>query len=396
MWGKVLPIRYFFVILLLVSTPVFAVADEFPQFPGRHGKIDELVEGAISDGLIAGGVVLIGNHAKVLFEKAYGKVSNAPDARAMTAETIFDIASLTKVIATTPAVLKLMEEGKLSLVDPVEKWYPEFYGHMKDDLLMANLLTHTSGLDDFPLSSEDPIQSAVNGAATQKMKGSVWSRFKYADINFILLAESVKRASGNGLDTYAAMSFFKPMGMKDTSFNPSKEDSQRCAATIDTDKTLMFGQAQDYVARQLGGVAGHAGLFSTADDLARFCRMMLNGGEFEGKRILSRRVIDQMTAPYFSRGGKVIRGLGWDIDSPYSSPRGNGFSPTSFGHTGYSGSSIWIDPVNDLFVVLLTSRIDYKNTRKFSALRGALSSMAAEMFALSSPVIEEVTGLDHP
>ncbi|GAB7026273.1 serine hydrolase domain-containing protein [Geotalea toluenoxydans] len=391
----VLSIRYFFVFLLFVTAPVFA-ADEIPQLPDRHAKINELIEGAISDGLIAGGVVLVGDHAQVLFEKAYGKVSNAPDARAMTAETIFDIASLTKVIATTPAVLKLMEEGKLSLVDPVEKWYPEFYGRMKDDLLMANLLTHTSGLDDFPLSSENPIQSAVNGAATQRMKGSVWSRFKYADINFILLAESVKRASGNGLDTYAATSFFKPMGMKDTTFNPSKEDGQRCAATLDTDKTLLFGQAQDYVARQLGGVAGHAGLFSTAGDLARFCRMMLNGGEYEGKRILSQRVIEQMTAPYFSRGGKVIRGLGWDINSPYSSPRGNYFSSTSFGHTGYSGSSIWIDPYSDLFVILLTSRLDYKNTHGFSMLRGALSSAAAELFALSSPKIEEVTSLDYP
>jgi CubicO group peptidase (beta-lactamase class C family) len=388
-----LSFRCLFALILIVATPVYAV-DEPVQAGGRQTKIDLVMDGAIADGLIAGGVVLIGNHEGSLLEKAYGKVSNAPDAREMTVDTIFDIASLTKVIATTPAVLKLMEEGKLSLVDPVEKWYPEFYGHLKDDLLMVNLLTHTSGLDDFPLTSENAIQSAVAGAASQRMKGSVWSRFKYADINFILLADSVKRVSGMGLDTYAAEFFYKPMGMKDTCFNPSKGSLERYAATLDTDKTLMFGLAQDHVARQLGGVAGHAGLFSTAEDLGRFCRMMLGNGKFEGKRILSRRVIDQMTAPYFSRGGKVVRGLGWDIDSPYSSPRGNGFSPTSFGHTGYSGSSIWIDPAKDLFVVVLTARLDYKNTRNFNLLRSEVSSAAAEAFTSPPSAVGELTGLD--
>lgn len=375
-------VRLFITILMFISTSAFA-ADvvSFPVLPEHFTRIDLLLERSISDGLIAGGVVLIGSHDRVLFEKAYGKVSNAPDAKAMTVETVFDIASLTKVIATTPAILKLMDEGKLSLVDPVEKLYPEFAGHMKDDLLMVNLLTHTSGLDDFPLSSLNALQSAVNGAAAQRSKGSMWSRFKYADINFILLADSVKRTTGLGLDTYTADSFFKPLGMKDTVFNPDKNESQRCAATITSDNAVVFGQVQDYAARQLGGVAGHAGLFSTAGDLARFCRMILNGGEYEGKRVLSKRVIDQMTAPYFSRGGKVVRGLGWDIDSPYSSPRGSGFSPMSFGHTGYSGSSVWIDPVKDVFVILLTSRLDYKRTRTFSALRADLSSIAAEIFA---------------
>ncbi|WP_243371437.1 serine hydrolase domain-containing protein [Geotalea sp. SG265] len=387
-------IRYLFAFFIFIATPAHA-ADEALLVTDSHAKVDQLMDGAISGGLIAGGVVLVGDHAGVLFEKAYGKVSSAPNARAMTVDTVFDIASLTKVIATTPAILKLMEEGKLSLVDPVEKLYPEFYGHMKDDLLMVNLLTHTSCLDDFPLSSENTMQSAVNGAATQKMKGTVWSRFKYADINFILLADSVKRVSGKGLDSYAAESFFRPLGMNDTAFNPNKDDVQRYAATLDTDKTLMFGQAQDYVARQLGGVAGHAGLFSTAGDLGRFCRMMLNRGTYEGRQILSRRVVDQMTAPYFSRGGKVVRGLGWDIDSPYSSPRGNGFSPISYGHTGYSGSSVWIDPAKDLFVVVLTSRLDYKNTRNFNELRSALSSAAVEAFAPALTVTGGLSGLEY-
>ena len=383
--------RSLLIVLFFVTGSAFA-ADRLPAADSQQ-KLDLLISSAISDGLIAGGIVLIGDHDKVLFQKAYGKVSSAPDAGAVTFDTIFDIASLTKVIATTPAVLKLMDEGKLGLLDPVEKWYPEFNGHMKDDLLIVNLLTHTSGLCDFPLSSENAIQSAVNGAAFQKLKGEVWSGFRYADINFIILADLVKKVSGTGLDAYAANYFFKPMGMKDTCFNPGKEESLRCAATLNTeDNTLLFGQVQDYAARQLGGVAGHAGLFSTAADLARFCRMILNGGEYEGTRILSRRVIDQMTAPYFSRGGKVIRGLGWDIHSPYSSPRG-GFSSTSFGHTGYSGSSVWIDPANDLFAVFLTSRLDYKNTRYFNRLRDAVSTLAVEMFVPVSSIDQTMAGI---
>lgn len=380
---------------LLLSFAASVFAGDVPVTQAdRLAKIDTLLTGAISQGLISGGVVLVGNHAEVLFERAYGKVSNATDARSMTVDTIFDLASLTKVIATTPAILKLAEEGKLRLVDPVAKWYPEFNGQMKDDLLIVNLLTHTSGLDDFPLSSLNPIQSAVNGAAAQKLKGVIGHRFRYADINFILLAEAVKRVTGVGLDLYTTACFFVPLGMTDTSFNPPREKVSRCAATLDSDNSLLVGQVQDHEARKLGGVAGHAGLFSTAGDLARFCRMILNGGEYDGKQILSERTVNQMTAPYFSRGGKVVRGLGWDIDSPYSAPRGHGFSEVSFGHTGYAGSSIWIDPSSDTFVVLLTSRLEYKKTREFSRLRSNLSTIAAALFA--TPVeIQELTRLNY-
>jgi CubicO group peptidase (beta-lactamase class C family) len=138
--------------------------------------------------------------------------------------------------------------------------------------------------------------------------------------------------------------------------------------------------AQDYNARLLGGVAGHAGVFSTALDLSRFCRMILNDGELDGRRLLSERAVAQMTAPYFSGGGKVVRGLGWDRESPYSAPRGNGFSEVSFGHTGYSGTSIWIDPENDIFVLLLTSRLNFKNVGEINQLRSDLSSFVAARY----------------
>jgi len=343
-------------------------------------KIDLVLDGAISRGLIAGGVVLIGNRKGTLFERAYGKASTEPDSRPMAIDTIFDLASLTKVVATAPAILKLAEERRISLVDPVVKWFPEFAGKDKNDLLVMNLLTHTSGLDDFPLAAEFPLQSAIAGAATQKIKGEIGSRFKYADINFILLGELVRRVSGVPLDTYAAVSFFTPLGMDDTSFKPDSGKASRCSATIGEGKSFFIGLPQDYEARQLGGVAGHAGLFSSVRDLARFCRMLLEEGEFAGRRILSERAVLQMTAPYFSRGGQVVRGLGWDRSSPFSSPKGSGFSETSFGHTGYAGSSIWIDPAADIFVVFLTSRLEYKKTREFSQLRSDLSTVAAELF----------------
>ncbi len=384
-------VRYILALTLFLSLAIEVFAgNEPPQRLEKGVEIDRLLERAISNGLIAGGVVVIGNHDGVLLQRAYGKTSIEPAARFVTTDTIFDLASLTKVIATAPAVLKLAEEGRLSLVDPLTRWFPEFVGRGKDDLLVVNLLTHTSGLDDFSLSSVNPLQSAVEGAAAQTLKGELGSRFKYADINFILLAEMVRRVTGVGLDLYAATSFYGPLAMKDTTFNPSGGSAHRCALTLTSDSVPLAGLVQDYLARQLGGVAGHAGLFSTGADLALFCRMILGGGTLNERRVLSDRAISQMTAPYFSRGGAVIRGLGWDIDSPYSAPKGVGFSRESFGHTGYSGSSIWIDPATDTFVILLTSRLEYRNINEFRKLRGNLSTLAAQLFAVPLDILELV------
>jgi CubicO group peptidase (beta-lactamase class C family) len=373
------------IILMFLSPLMSAFADDKePQRDEATKRIDILLGNAIFRGLIAGGVVLVGNGNGVLFERAYGRTCAGPDAPLTDIDTIFDIASLTKVVATAPAILRLAEEGKLSLVDPVIRWFPEFSWKGKEGLLVMNLLTHTSGLDDFPLSSRNPLQSAVERAARQKLKGEIGSRFRYADINFILLGEMVRRITGIPLDRYAATYFFTPLGMRDTTFNPDNGKLLRCSATIGANNCQLTGQVQDPLARQLGGVAGHSGVFSTARDLARFCSMILNEGEFEGTHILSGRAVRQMTAPYFSRGGNVVRGLGWDIASPFSAPRGTGFSEVSFGHTGYSGSSIWIDPTADIFVVFLTSRLDYKNTREFRQLRGELSSLCAGIFTHSA------------
>lgn len=367
-------IRLIFMAVLLFLAPGACSGNALGTQIFRSEQVDLLMEEAMARGLVAGGVVLVGTSRGVVFAKPYGRIAADPASRPMTIETVFDIASLTKVVATTPSILKLAEEGRLSLVDPVRKWLPEF--SQRDDLLIWHLLTHTSGLDDFSLSSASPMQSAIDGASSQKPRGVVGSRFRYADINFILLGEIVRRVSGIPLDRYASELLFAPLVMKETLFNPDGEQAANCSVTMGERNTHQ-GQVQDLLARQLGGVAGHAGVFSSAGDLARFCMMILNRGELEGRRVLLQRTVDQMTAPYFSRGGGVIRGLGWDIDSPFSAPRGNGFSEGSFGHTGYSGSSLWIDPTADVFVVLLTSRLDYRHTRELSRLRGNISTVVA-------------------
>jgi len=367
--------------------PASTAASKQPLSPAV--RIDQLMESSIRKGLISGGVVLVGSARGTYFAKGYGRVTSAAEARPMTVDTIFDLASLTKVIATTPAILKLAEEGKLSLVDPVKIWFPEFEGKGKDELLLLHLLTHTSALNDFSLDTANPMQSAIQGAAVQKPNGEFGSRFHYADINFILLAEIVRRASGAPLDEFTGKRLFAPLGMKDTAFRPAVEKKGRIAATGGDEPQQFCGEPQDYLCRQLGGVAGHAGLFSTVDDLALFCRMILGNGQLDGKRLMEQRTVSQMTAPYFSRGGKVIRGLGWDIASPFSSPRGSFFSRVSFGHTGYSGSSLWIDPDADLYVILLATRIEYRKKAEFSQLRSDLSTLAVEAFG-TPPSLQEL------
>lgn len=381
-----------FLLVLLVASTSAAVAPPGLSVPPET-DIDRLMESAISGGLIAGGVVLVGDSNHDLFFKSYGKTSPDPAALPLSRDSLFDIASLTKVVATAPSVMKLTEEGKISLVEPAKNRLPELGAADKKDLLILNLLTHTSGLDDPGWSSTTTISSLLQAAASRRTAGEIGSRFHYADINFILLGEMVRRVTGEGLDRFATENIFLPLGMHDTLFNPSPELARRCATTI-ADNGPVTGVVQDGLSRQLGGVAGHAGLFSTAHDLGTFCRMMLGEGTYDGVQVLSERTVDWMTAPYFSRGGSVVRGLGWDISSPYSAPRGSGFSGTSFGHTGYSGTSLWIDPEQDLFVVFLTVRLEYHKVHDFNRLRSDLSSIASRFLPLRQ--LELATSSDRP
>jgi CubicO group peptidase (beta-lactamase class C family) len=363
-----------FAVIITFSAAAFAGDDVLAR-----SEIDSLLHGAIDHGLIAGGEVLVGNSRGVIFRRCYGRDSGAQGALPVDKETLFDIASLTKVVATAPSVMKLVEEGRIGLLDPVCRWFPEFSGKGKNDILVLHLLTHTSGLRDICPSENDSLETLIEHTASLRLEQRPGERFHYADINFILLGELVRRVSGDRLDVYAAENIFEPLRMNDTGFNPDRGNIFRYAATLDRDNSYLFGRVQDPTAFQFGGVAGHAGVFSTAGDLSRFCRMLLNGGMLDGRRILDSRTVEQMTIPYFFQNGKIMRGLGWDISSPFSSPRGSSFSEYSFGHTGYSGSSVWIDPGKDIFVVLLTARLDYKRKREFNQLRRQLSDIAVQL-----------------
>lgn len=366
-------LRIFAISCLLVVPTILFADDEIP-IAGRV-TIDELLDSAVSRKLISGGVVVIGNHAGILRTIARGRLNANPAAPPLTEHTIFDVASLTKVIATAPAVMKLLDQGRISLLDPLSRWFPEFKGSAREEITILSLLTHTSGLDDFDLVVERTMSTAIRKAAAQPQRTG--SRFHYADINFILLGELVRRVSGSPLDVFCRKQLYEPLGLHETMFLPPG----LLAGTIAPTSGRSGGIVQDPNARRLGGVAGHAGLFSSAQDLGQYARLLLGGGDLEGKRILSERIVSQMTAPYFCNSGSVVRGLGWDRKSPYSAPKGILFSDSSFGHTGYSGSSIWIDPERDLFVILLAIRNNYRDIGMFKQLRSDVSTVAVAEFS---------------
>ena len=377
-------------IFLLLSNTLNA-ADDLMDV-GRAVTIDVMLENAIRHGLISGGVVVVGNHTGQLYGTAQGRLYPSNSAPPLSDRTMFDTASLTKVIATAPAIMKLLEQGKVNLLDPLTHWFPEFEDTERDEITVLNLLTHTSGMNDVEIASDSPLRSLIEKAIIQNHAYLPGNRFRYADINFMLLGELVKRAAEVPLDKFCSEYIFAPTGMAETAFLPQAEFNI-IAPTASYNKSLTAGVVQDINSRRFGGVAGHAGLFSTASDLSRFATMILNHGKYNGVQVFTERVVTQMISPYFYSNGRVIRGLGWDINSPFSSPRGNYFSDISFGHTGYSGSSIWIDPEQDLYVILLTVRLDYTNIRNFSQLRSDISSLAVSIFSsprIAAEIIEEM------
>ncbi|KAF0221321.1 MAG: hypothetical protein FD174_459 [Geobacteraceae bacterium] len=368
-------IRIFAIASLLIFASVIP-ASEMLHESGHTDIIELLMERAVSSNLIAGGVVVIGDHTGILYTMARGRVDARAGAPLLGETTIFDVASLTKVIATTPAVMKLVDEGRISLSDPLTRWFPQFKRFGREEITILNLLTHTSGLGDFDLHRRQGIKTAIRKAAAEKHRERPGRLFNYADINFILLGEVVHRASGRSLDRYCREEIYRPLGAEQTMFAPPRNLNDPIAPTLGFSR----GVVQDANARRLGGVSGHAGLFTSAYDLSRFARFILGGGVIDGRRILSERAVNQMISPRFYSNGAVVRGLGWDMESPFSAPKGSLFSDASFGHSGYSGSSIWIDPRRDLFVVLLTNRRNYRDTGELNQLRSNVSTIAVARF----------------
>jgi uncharacterized protein YbbC (DUF1343 family)/CubicO group peptidase (beta-lactamase class C family) len=324
--------------------------------------IAKVVRKEIRAGRIPGAVVLVGDKKKVLYLKAFGHRAIKPKRLPMTTSTIFDLASLTKVVATTTAVMQLVEKGKLGLDDPVSKYWPEFSSNGKEDITIRELLTHYSGLKpDLELDSG----WAGYKTALQKICGETptcqpGTRFVYSDVNFEILGEVVHRVSGEPLDTYCAAHIFRPLGMKNTLFKPPKSLRKRIAPTeYEHGKSgnILWGEVHDPTARRMGGVAGHAGLFSTASDLAIFAKMLLRGGRMKRARILNSASVEMMTLPQ-TQGDKIPpHGLGWSLDAPLSANRDELFPAGSFGHKGYTGTFIWIDPVSGTYIIVLTNRV---------------------------------------
>jgi uncharacterized protein YbbC (DUF1343 family) len=370
--------------------------------------IEPLVKTEIEQKHLPGAVVLVGIGDRVVYQKAIGHRALMPAREPMTLDTIFDLASLTKVVATTTSVMLLIEQGKVRLVDRVATFIPGFERYGKTDITVRHLLTHVSGLrPDVDLGDDwNGTDTAIKLAIEEVPTSPPGTRFVYSDINFFLLGEIVHRVSGEPLDQFAQKRVFRPLGMKDTMFNPPAALVARIAPTENCtpfgwpcegpDKKMLRGVVHDPTARRMSGVAGHAGLFGTAADLAVFCRMLLNRGSYRGARILAPLTVEKMTTPVPSAEDRNLRALGWDVDSGYSSNRGELLPIGSFGHTGFTGTSLWIDPATRMFVVFLSNRVHPEGKGDVTPLRARVATIAASALNVIPPAAQRAlfTGRD--
>ncbi len=356
-------------------------ASEAASANPKLSVLDSIVLDAIHAGQIPGAVVLVVHDGHVIYRKAFGNRAIEPRREPMTVDTIFDVASLTKVIATTTAVMQLVQKGEVRVNDPVAKYLPEFAENGKSDITVRNLLTHFSGLrEDFDL--DPPWQGREAGyrlAFAERPTYPPGSRFLYSDTNFIALGALVERVTGTTLDDYCARKIFSPLGMTHTRFLPPAAWRPKIAPTeYDEGGKMLRGVVHDPRSRRMGGVAGHAGLFSTADDLSKFASALLRGSP-----ILSPVIVEKMTTPQQPPTAQVLRGFGWDIDSPFSSNRGDLLPVGSFGHTGFTGTSLWIDPTTQTYIILLSNAVHPRGKGSAVALRSKVATAVAAALPLT-------------
>ena len=343
--------------------------------------IDAIVQDAIEQGKMPGAVVLIGHNGRVVYRKAFGSRSIEPTREPMTVDTVFDLASLTKCIATTTSVMQLVETGRVRLNDPVSAYLPWFSSNGKAQITVRELLTHYSGLaPDLDLTHAwQGRDTALKMVMDAKPVDPPGTRFVYSDINFETLGFLVEKVSGLPLNEYAEKNIFAPLGMTSTSFLPPSKWLPRIAPTeYDENGRMLRGTVHDPTARRMGGVAGHAGLFSTADDLAKFAQQLLSG-----RKILSRSAIEKMSTPQQPATASSLRGLGWDIDSPFASNRGELLPVGSFGHTGFTGTSLWIDPTTNTYIILLANAVHPIGKGSVISLRTRLATAVVHSLDLT-------------
>jgi CubicO group peptidase (beta-lactamase class C family) len=362
-------------ILLCVPPQLFAGAFHAEKLAEMDAAINE----AIANHKCPGGVLWL-EHNGVVYKKAYGHRALVPAEELMTEDTIFDAASLTKVVATTPAMMLLIERGQVKLDEFVHIYIPEFTGEGRETITVRQLMTHTSGLrEDIETRTDWHGEAeAIKKACAEKLQSTPGTAFKYSDINFILLGEIVQRVSGMPLEIFVKREIYAPLKMTDTGYLPTREKLPRVAPTEVVGGKPWRGMVHDPTARHMGGVAGHAGLFTTAADLARYGRMLLNPGELDGVKLFKPETVKLMTSVQSPAEISAKRGLGWDIDTAFSSPRGDLFPVGSYGHTGWTGGSLWIDPSSKTFVIFMSNRNHPTEAGNVIALRRKLGTLSAE------------------
>ena len=356
--------------------------------------LDTLVNDAIAEHDLPGAVLVIGHNGQVVYHRAYGHRAIEPAFEPMTEDTIFDMASLSKCLSTATSIMQLYEQGKLQFDDPVVKYLPDFAANGKSNITIRDLLTHYSGL------SEDVNLKDVWSGKAEGVKRAMESvpygppgvTFKYSDINFITLGALVEKLSGEPLNVYAAKHIFQPLGMVDTGYLPSPSLMARIAPTAHNDDKpmthdeLLRGTVHDPTTRRMGGVAGHAGVFSTAHDVSLFAQALLD--RLAGRPStfpLKTETLQLMCEPEQPARGKWLRAFGWDVDSPFSRPRGTVFPVGSFGHTGFTGTSIWMDSRSDTYVILLANAVHPRGGKAITPLRGRVATAAARALHLYQP-----------
>lgn len=368
--------------------------------PTKLQHIDEVVNETLAKDQLPGCVVLVARNGKIAFRKAYGLRSKQPEKSEMTVETLFDMASLTKPIATATSCMLLIERGKLNVKNRVAQHIPEFGNNGKEDITVEQLLIHTSGLvaDNALQDYQDGPAKAMERIHQLKPRTPPGGKFVYSDVGYIVLGEIIARLSGESLDGFTRKEIFEPLGMVRTGFKPSPALASLAAPTERREGQWMQGQVHDPRAHLLGGVAGHAGLFSVADEVAVYAQMLLNHGEYGGKRILQPETVKLMTAPRTVPGG--LRTYGWDMETSYSGNRGDRFSTGSFGHTGFTGTSLWVDPGSQTAIIFLSNRMHPDGKGNVTRLRGQVASIVAEAMIPPLPLRklarpgQTMTGID--
>jgi CubicO group peptidase (beta-lactamase class C family) len=355
----------------------------------KLNQVDKIILDAISKKQIPGAVLLVGRQGKIVKRQAFGKSQLIPNEKPMTIDHIFDLASITKPIATATSIMILVEEGKLRLLDRVSEYIPEFTTYIdsstndNEPARIYHLLTHTAGLPPYTDAAKIKAKfgatcpdSLILHIARLKKLAPPGKKFTYSCLGYITLGEIVKRVSGLSLDKFAVQKIFTPLKMLHTRHCPPETWNSQIVATQVFDGKPLIGIVHDPLAQLMGGVSGNAGLFSTGDDLAIFCQMLLQEGTFQNLQVLNSATVKLMTSVYHEVGFSG-RGLGWDIQSDYASQRGDLFSVGGYGHTGYTGTSIWIDPKTETFLIFLTNRVHPDDKGSVVRLRSCLANMVA-------------------